>query len=161
MLSLGHMRNNLRRYNQVRQQLVEVDGQTPELTMSVEAFLRSLIGKNGSPATIKAYRSDLAQFVGWLVENNVTAVHPTKVSRADIQAYLTELAHQGLTGVSRARKLAAIREYFRFLELHEVIARSPAAVVCRCARSRTGWATRTSRPPRPTPTSIGRTPTRR
>ena len=114
-------------YNPVSQRLIASAGQTPELTMSVEAFLRSLPGKNRSPATIKAYRSDLAQFIAWLVENNVTVVHPAKVSRADVQAYLTELAHQGLTGVSRARKLAAIREYFRFLELHEVIPHSPAS----------------------------------
>src|SRR5215210_1930689 len=99
------------------------------LALSVEAFLCSLPGKNRSPATIKAYRTDLAFFAAWLIENNITAVQPGAVSRADIEAYLSELAHQGLSGVTRARKLAAIREYFRFLENHGVIARSPATAV--------------------------------
>src|SRR4029434_3183671 len=41
--------------------------------------------------------------------------------------YLAALARKGLTGVARARKVAAIREYFRFLEGVGVIERSPAA----------------------------------
>lgn len=123
------MNNNLTPHYQKANNNLNAEGPHGRLALSIEAFLRALPGKNRSPATIKAYRTDLAFFAVWLIENNVTAVQPAAVTRADIEAYLSELAHQGLTGVTRARKLAAIREYFRFLENHGVISRSPAAGV--------------------------------
>lgn len=90
-------------------------------------FLDALVGRNRSPGTIRAYRTDLTQFVAWLGEANGAIFHAGQVSRADLAAYLTHLGHAGLSGVSRARKLAAIREYYRFLVEHEVITKSPAA----------------------------------
>lgn len=104
-----------------------VAGPDETLTLTVDAFLQALIGRNRSPATIRAYRTDLTQFLTWLVENNGVISHPAAITRADIQAYLTALGQQRLAGVSRARKLAAIREYLRFLVEHDVIPRSPAA----------------------------------
>src|SRR5256885_1806919 len=92
---------------------------------ALDAFLRSLEGKNRSSATIRAYRTDLTRFFAWLHESNVVATTVDRVVRADITEYLASLGHQGLSGVSRARRLAAIREYFRFLEANDVIAKSP------------------------------------
>ena len=42
-----------------------------------------------------------------------------------ILEYLSFLAKRALTGVARARKLSAIREYFRFLEGVGIIHKSP------------------------------------
>jgi integrase/recombinase XerD len=39
--------------------------------------------------------------------------------------YLSSLAKRELTGIARARKMSAIREYFRFLEGVGVITKSP------------------------------------
>jgi integrase/recombinase XerC len=96
------------------------------LEESLKAFLRSLEGKNRSEATLKAYRIDIYQFIIWLKENNLAATSPDRIEKADITEYLTYLGRLGLTGKSRARKLAAVREYFRYLVNHEVIAKSPA-----------------------------------
>ncbi|MGE0539184.1 MAG: tyrosine-type recombinase/integrase [Dehalococcoidia bacterium] len=123
------MNNNLQIHNQRANFTLVVGQPATPLEVTIEAFLRSLPGKNRSAATVKAYRSDLGQFATWLTENNVIAVDPTRIRRADVEAYLSDLAHLGLSGVSRSRKLAAIREYFRFLEDHGTIARSPAAGV--------------------------------
>lgn len=132
MLSLVHM-SNTSLLNQVLHPQGDVPLVAPatgsELALSAEAFLRSLVGKNRSAQTLRAYRSDLGQFLTWLAETNDVARHPGQITRADIEAYLTDLGHQGLSGVSRARKLAAIRGYFAFLVNHEVIPRSPAAGV--------------------------------
>ena len=49
---------------------------------------------------------------------------PDQVARIDLTEYLAYLGSRQLSGVSRARKLAAIREYFRFLEEHTLIARA-------------------------------------
>lgn len=47
----------------------------------------------------------------------------------DVGEYLGYLGQKSLTGVTRARKLAAIREYFRYLLEHEHITQSPTAGV--------------------------------
>src|SRR5439155_24677193 len=43
----------------------------------------------------------------------------------DVVEYLSALAKRELTGIARARKMSALREYFRFLEGIGVIAKSP------------------------------------
>ncbi len=97
------------------------------LEEALRAFVRVLEGKNRSDATLKAYETDVAQFIAWIHENNLVTTRPDQVEKLDVQEYLTHLGHKELTGVSRARKLAAIREYFRFLENNDQVAKSPAA----------------------------------
>src|SRR4051794_16224149 len=92
---------------------------------SREAFLASLIGKNRSEATLRAYSADIGQFVQFLTENNVCIVSPADVTRDDVTEYLTQLGKRGLSGVTRARKLAALREYFRFLLARGALTTSP------------------------------------
>lgn len=97
------------------------------LANHLHAFLAYLEGKNRSEATLKAYRIDLWQFFIWLQQNNLTATTPAHIERADISEYMTFLSRQGMSGVSRARKLSAVREFFRYLLNNEVIEKSPAA----------------------------------
>jgi site-specific recombinase XerD len=101
---------------------------TNQLTFesALDRFTQSLAGKNRRESTIRAYTTDLSQFIRWLHETNDIITSPEQVERADITDYLTALSQRQLTGVSRARKLAAIREYFRFLFDHEFIPKSPA-----------------------------------
>lgn len=96
------------------------------LEAALEAFLRALEGKNRGTATIRAYATDVSQFIDWIHDNNLVTTAPAQVEREDVTEYMTHLARRGLSGVSRSRKLAAIREYFRFLEGHGHIDRSPA-----------------------------------
>src|SRR3990172_1124470 len=84
------------------------------LEEALETFLRALVGKNRSPATLRAYETDMVQFIDWLRGSNVVVNRPDQVERIDIHEYLTYLGRRELTGMSRARKLAALREYFRF-----------------------------------------------
>lgn len=128
VLMLTHMNNNQQRDTSVAVHTSTLpQGTVSGLELTVEAFLRSLVGKNRSPATLRAYGADLRAFTTWLRENDDVLDHPGGVRRADIEAYLSTLGKAGISGVSRARKLAAIREYFRFLEDHGAIPRSPAA----------------------------------
>jgi site-specific recombinase XerD len=98
----------------------------PTLEQAKDAFIRALEGKNRTASTIKAYTADLAHFIDWLVHNNMVAMTPGEVQRADISDYLAYLSNQGLMGVSSARRLAAIREFFRFLESNDYISKNPA-----------------------------------
>lgn len=103
---------------------------TPQsLEAAAAAFLRALEGSNHSPLTVRAYGTDVGQFVAWLRETNATIETPTDVARLDVTEYLAHLAGRKLSGVTRARKLAALREWFRHLVQTGAVAESPVAGV--------------------------------
>jgi site-specific recombinase XerD len=99
---------------------------TRTLDGALAAFLRAQEGKNRRPATLAAYRTDLTQFVAWLRETNGTIDGPGDIGRYDVAEYLAHLAGAGLAGVTRRRKLAAIREFFRYLETVGALDANPA-----------------------------------
>jgi site-specific recombinase XerD len=86
------------------------------LEKGLATFLNALSGKNRSAATIRAYQTDIAQFIAFLHANNVSIHTPAEVGKIDVVEHLSALAKKELTGIARARKLSALREYFRFLE---------------------------------------------
>ena len=98
---------------------------TITLEKGLATFLNALAGKNRSAATIRAYQTDIAQFISFLHETNVSIQTPGDVEKVDIVEYLSALARKELTGIARARKMSALREYFRFLEGVGVITKSP------------------------------------
>src|SRR2546423_2680857 len=95
----------------------ETRGDTQQQPMTLEKslalFLNALSGKNRSVATIRAYATDIQQFISFLHEISVSAGTPQDVEKVDILEFFSFLAKKDLTGVARARKLSAIREYFR------------------------------------------------
>src|SRR2546423_926495 len=94
------------------------------LTQASQAFLRALEGKNRSSQTIKAYRIDLTQFITFLQRENPLLLDPTEVLPEDVHEYLAHLAQRGLSGVSRRRKVAALREFFRHLKQIKALSES-------------------------------------
>ena len=108
------------------------------LEEALPGFLRALAGKNRSDATIRAYQTDVGQFISWLHDNTVIVHAPAQVARIDVTEYLAHLAGRGLSGVSRARKLAAIREFFRYLVDLEIVDKSPVAGVETPKKERNG-----------------------
>src|SRR2546422_4768914 len=104
-----------------------VQGGAMTLEKGLTAFLDAMLGKNRSAATLRAYRTDVLQFIAFLTENNVAITDVGDVGKVDVLEYLAALAKKGLTGVARARKVSAIREYFRFLEGVGLIQKSPIA----------------------------------
>jgi site-specific recombinase XerD len=91
----------------------------------MQAYLKTLEARNRSQATIQAYHTDIAQFITWLRETNITIETANDIERLDVIEYLSHLAERQLSGVSRARKLAAIREYFRYAKIEGIIDASP------------------------------------
>ena len=76
-------------------------------------FLDMLTAEKGVAAhTLEAYTRDLADFLAVLAAKGKTARTATP---DHIRAYLAGLARKGLAPTSRARKLSAIRQFFRFL----------------------------------------------
>ncbi len=113
---------------------------TGTLSVEIAGFLTALEGRNRSGATIRAYASDLAQFTAWLTETNGTIATPGDVNRVDVVEFLADLGRRDVTGVSRARKLAAIREFFRHLEGEGSLGKIPTTGVATPKRERPGRA---------------------
>jgi len=98
-------------------------------TQSLQLFLRALQGQNFSPKTVRAYGDDLSQFLTWVKHNRVDWDSPTRFTRGDIEGFMQYLAAQRRSGVTRVRKLAAIRKFFTFLEENNILAANPAHTV--------------------------------
>jgi site-specific recombinase XerD len=108
------------------------------LEKGLATFLNALSGKNRSAATIRAYSTDISQFISFLHANNVSIYTPAEVEKIDMMEYLSSLARKELTGIARARKMSAIREYFRFLEGIGVITKSPTTGIETPKREKNG-----------------------
>src|SRR5215831_13244521 len=111
---------------------------TMTLEKGLATFLDGLHGKNRSAATIRAYQTDILQFIAYLHENNVSIQTPADVEKVDVVEYLSALAKRELTGIARARKMSALREYFRFLEGLGVITKSPTTGIETPKREKNG-----------------------
>jgi hypothetical protein len=92
-------------------------------------FARDLVSRDLAPATQLAYTTDVRKFLSYLEETTVTAGSPAKITKADITEYLSHLAEEAVSGVTRQRKLAALREFFRFLADEGIISLSAVVVL--------------------------------
>ncbi|MEC9367453.1 MAG: site-specific tyrosine recombinase XerD [Pseudomonadota bacterium] len=90
-------------------------------------FLEMLSAERGAAAnTLEAYSRDLSDFLAWLGRRKRKAVN----ARAeDLSDYLESLASSGLAASSRARKLSALRQFFRFLFAEDYRKDDPSASI--------------------------------
>jgi integrase/recombinase XerC len=114
------------------------DMHTITLEKGLSTFLDALSGKNRSAATVRAYSTDISQFLSYLHTNNVSIQTPADIEKVDVVEYLSSLAKKELTGIARARKMSALREYFRFLEGLGVITKSPTTGIETPKREKNG-----------------------
>ena len=74
-----------------------------------EAFLEMLAAERGASAnTLAAYRRDLDDF-------RATMGHLAEATAGDVRHYLGDLHKRGFAATSQARRLSALRQFFRFL----------------------------------------------
>jgi site-specific recombinase XerD len=76
---------------------IGADMHTLTLEKGLATFLKALSGKNRSMATIRAYQTDIAQFISFLHGNNVSIQTPADVEKVDVVEYLSALAKRELT----------------------------------------------------------------
>ncbi len=88
---------------------------------SKELFVTALQGQNYSSKTLRAYIDDLTQFIDWVGKNRADWDNPKKFTRIDIEGFMNYLAGHNMTGVTRVRKLAAIRKFFTFMEENKIL----------------------------------------
>ena len=105
-----------------------------DCSAEVEQFAEMLTSEVGaSTNTIAAYTSDLYDFIGFLGQNNLELL---SVHQTNIEQYLQNLAQQGLTDRTQARRLSALRMFFTFLVREKKIAGHPAKLIGRPKQGR-------------------------
>src|SRR5262245_9923787 len=103
------------------------------MTAHLKAFLQFLrLNRNASAHTVRAYETDLAQFLSHAAAASgvrVGDLSPAQLDRQAIRGFLAELHKVGQSRASTARKLASIRTFLRYLRREEVIEDDPGALV--------------------------------
>jgi len=86
--------------------------------------------RNASPHTIRNYQSDLRQFRDYLKGGDPKAtVDVRSIDTLRIRGFLAFLFEREKKKTSIARKLAAVRAFYKFLAKDHVLAENPAATV--------------------------------
>lgn len=98
------------------------------MTGRMQLFLEYLTVELGLSAnTRQAYERDLRLFCKTLGVKNSDAL--VNVSREQITGYMTQLKEKGLAAATIARKLAAIKAFYRFMTAEGYMDANPAEVV--------------------------------
>jgi len=90
----------------------------------LSAFLEAQAAEaNAARNTLLAYGRDLQDFLGWISRQN----HALEtLGLTDLEAYAVAMEAEGLAQATRARRLSAIRQFFRFLHDDGLRADNPA-----------------------------------
>jgi integrase/recombinase XerD len=95
--------------------------------MEAEEFLGWLRVERGrAPATLAAYRRDLADFLRWTQRRELALLD---VTEPDLVAYLGDGAAGSASPATRKRRAVAVRSLYRFLVADGVLAVDPASAV--------------------------------
>jgi integrase/recombinase XerD len=100
----------------------------------IDAFLEMQAAERGAAGnTLAAYRRDLLDYLAHLERHRVAL---DKARPADVKAYLHALSEGGLQTASRARRLSAIRQLYKFLAAEGIVGESPAEGIAGPRRER-------------------------
>jgi len=90
-------------------------------------YLRTV--RNSSPHTVSNYGKDLRQFLGFLTPPGATPPVLRAVNHGMIREFVAHLHDHGLEKSSIARKLAALRSFFKYCAREGYLKESPARLV--------------------------------
>jgi integrase/recombinase XerD len=91
----------------------------------LDAFLDMMSAERGAADNTRdAYARDLAEHLAFLATRGRSALI---ADSKDVQAYLAQMTAAGLAATSRARRLSALRQFYKFLRSEELIAVDPTS----------------------------------
>lgn len=103
------------------------------VTTELKEFLRFLaLNRNASAHTVRAYDSDLSQFLDYAASAASVKrrdLTPAQLDRGALRGFLAELHRAGQSRATAARKLAAARTFLRYLRREGFIDDDPGALV--------------------------------
>jgi integrase/recombinase XerC len=89
-----------------------------------DSYIRFLeVERNASPYTVRNYRTDLFDFFGFLADAGLNSLD--EVDKQTLRDFLTHLVERNIAKSSIARKLSAIRSFYRYLQREKIISTSP------------------------------------
>lgn len=101
--------------------------QQPAGSPQIEPFLEMLAAERGAARnTLEAYERDLKAYAGFLSKRGGA---PETAGVEDIRAFLGRLARAGMAPRTAARRLSALRQFYRFLLSEGLRADDPSAGV--------------------------------
>jgi len=81
--------------------------------------------KNASGYTVRNYKNDLLEFFHYIQSKGITSLRD--VTRQTLRGFMSQLMEDGKAKSSIARKLSAIRSFYRYLVREDVLKANPAA----------------------------------
>lgn len=99
------------------------------MDLLIEQFMVYLqVEKNASSHTLSCYGGDLSEFSCFLTEDNSQKTDQIEILSVDyliIRRFLANLQKKGLNKATIARKISALRSFFRYLAREELIPSNP------------------------------------
>ncbi|MFQ5826550.1 MAG: tyrosine recombinase XerC, partial [Dehalococcoidia bacterium] len=94
----------------------------------LDRFIQHLeLERHFSPFTVRNYRRDLEGFLDFLRAEGIASLE--EVERPTLRRYLAHLSEQSYVKSSIARKLSALRSFYRFLGREGLVSADPAALI--------------------------------
>ncbi|MFB2550373.1 site-specific tyrosine recombinase XerD [Ensifer soli] len=95
--------------------------------LAIESFLEMMSAERGAAEnTLSSYARDLQDAASFMAGRKAALV---QADAADVAAYLAHLAEEGFKASSQARRLSALRQFFRFLYSEGLRADDPTGTV--------------------------------
>ena len=93
----------------------------------VETFLEMLVAERGLSAnTIEAYKRDLTDFADFCDSRGIKVVDATA---QDLSLYMSKLGGDGMSASTQARRLSALKQYYKFLHAETVRKDDPSTIL--------------------------------
>jgi integrase/recombinase XerC len=100
------------------------------MQQAIEKFVQYLrYERNASPSTLENYRTDVEQFRDFLTPPGETTLPIGQVDHRIIREFVSTLHDRRLEKASIARKLAALRTFFKFCMREKLAKQNPARLV--------------------------------
>ena len=95
--------------------------------VTVREFLEYIqLERNLSEHTVRNYGVDLSQFYGYLLGRGREDSFPYEVDNITIRGFMAELTEKGMSKQTIARKTAALRSFYKFLQKRGKMSTNPA-----------------------------------
>ena len=102
------------------------------------AYLK--LNRHVSPHTVRAYDSDITQYLAWVAgdkQRKMSELTPADLDLTSVRSHLAELNKAGKARTSVARKLSALRTFVKYLRREELIEHDPTAMAVAPKRDQT------------------------
>jgi integrase/recombinase XerC len=107
----------------------------------LKSFLQYLkLNRHVSPHTVRAYESDVTQYLAWLASatgKKMSELQPADLDMTSVRGHVADLNRAGKARSSVARKLSGLRTFVKYLRREEIIDHDPTAMAIAPKRDQT------------------------